>query len=92
MHVFLPLQLSSGKPNLGKVWGISGRHGKSPGLQNPLQNSQESKIPGKAKSPGLQKPRDSKFLGTAQSPGGQNPQDNKIPGTAKSREIPGRNC
>ena len=65
---------------------ISGRHGES---QESMGNPREGKIPGMAKSPGLQKPRDSKFLGMAPSPGGQNPQDNKIPGTAKSREIPG---
>ena len=80
MHVFLPLQLSSGKQNLGKTWGISGRHGKSPGLQNP----QDCKIPRKAKSLGRQNPQDCKNRGTAQSPGGQNTQDNKIPGKSRA--------
>ena len=53
-----------GMGNPGKeAWGISGRHGKSPGRQNP----QDYKIPGKGKSSGWLNPREGKIPGTAKS-------------------------
>ena len=77
MHVIAPIigkvalvQAREGMGSPSKAWGTSGRHGKSPGWQNP----QDCKIPGMAKS------REGKILGRAKSPGLQNHQDNKIPG------------